>query len=156
MTSCGPFSKTTQKISPTDGKPVQQPANPARPEQGGAPVITGGHVVISSTDPEADRIFMRDVLKLTGVDVGGGWLIFGLPPSEIALHPFDKNNVHEFFLMCDDIGVFIEQMKRHNIKCDRVQKESWGRLSRLTLPGGGKLGVYQSGHPRPEAMGMDT
>ena len=60
-------------------------------------MITGAHVVIYSTNPEADRAFLRDTLKLTHVDVGRGWLIFGLPPAEVAVHPSDKNYAHEFF-----------------------------------------------------------
>ena len=117
-------------------------------------MITGGHMVIYSTDSDADRTFLRDVLKLTSVDVGGGWLIFGLPPAEVAVHPSDENDVHEFFLMCDDIQAFITEMKKHNIECDSVQDEGWGLLSRLTLPGGGKLGVYQPRHARPAAISL--
>ena len=74
-------------------------------------MINGAHVVISSTDPEADRAFFRDVLHLPHVDAGDGWLIFGLPPAEVAVHPSEKNDVHEFFLMCDDIEKFIVEMK---------------------------------------------
>ncbi len=115
-------------------------------------MITGGHMIIYSKDSDSDRTFLRDVLKLTSVDVGGGWLIFGLPPAEVAVHPSDKNDVHEFFLMCDDIESFITEMQRRNVKCDRVQDENWGLLTYLTLPGGGKLGVYQPRHVRPDAM----
>jgi hypothetical protein len=115
-------------------------------------MIIGGHSVIYSADADADRAFLRDVLKLTNVDVGGGWLIFGLPPAEVAVHPSDKSDVHEFFLMCDDIEAFITEMKKHSINCGRVQDESWGLLSYLTLPSGGKLGVYQPRHARPKAM----
>src|SRR5205823_5809733 len=88
--------------------------------------------------PGADRAFLRDLLKLPNVDVGGGWLIFGLPPAEVAVHPSGKNDVHEFYLMCDDVEVFIAQMQKHDIACGPVQKESWGLLMQLTLPGGGK------------------
>ena len=115
-------------------------------------MIIGGHTVIYSKDSDADRRFLCKVLKLPSVDVGGGWLIFALPPAEVAVHPSDKNDAHEFFLMCDDIEAFITEMKKHNIKCDDVQDESWGLLSRLTLPGGGKLGVYEPRHARPGAM----
>jgi predicted enzyme related to lactoylglutathione lyase len=116
-------------------------------------MITGAHSIIYSTDPDADRAFLRDVLKLTNVDVGGGWLIFGLPPAEVAVHPSDENDVHELYLMCDDIEAFISEIKKHGIASSPVQDESWGWISRLTLPGGGKLGVYQPRHARPEAMG---
>jgi len=116
-------------------------------------VIIGAHSIIYSTNPEADRAFMRDVLKLTNVDVGGGWLIFGLPPAEVAVHPSAKNDVHEFYLMCDDVEAFIAEMGKRGIASSPVQDESWGLITRLTLPGGGKLGVYQPRHARPEAMG---
>ncbi len=115
-------------------------------------MIIGGHIVISSTNPDADRAFLRDVLKLTNVDAGDGWLIFGLPPSEVAVHPSDKNDVHQFFLMCDDIEEFVAEMKKINVSCDPVQKLGWGQLTNLNLPGGGKLGVYQPRHERPEPM----
>lgn len=116
-------------------------------------MIIGAHSVIYSTDPEADRAFLRDVLDLTNVDVGDGWLIFGLPPSEVAVHPSDKNGVHEFYLMCKDIEVFTKQMQKHGVATDPIQDAGWGLLTNLTLPGGGKLGVYQPRHERPEAMG---
>src|SRR5436309_12598961 len=106
-------------------------------------MIIGAHSIINSTDPEADRGFFRDVLKLPNVDVGDGWLIFGLPPAEVAVHPSDKNDVHELYLMCDDIEAFIAKMKTHNIACSAVQNQGWGLLTQLTLPGGGKLGIYQ-------------
>ena len=115
-------------------------------------MISGAHSIIYSTNPEADRGFLRDVIGLPHVDVGGGWLIFGLPPSEVAVHPSDKNNVHEFYLMCDDVEVFVADMKRRQIVCDAVQDEGWGLLTHVTLPGGGKVGVYQPRHARPRAV----
>jgi hypothetical protein len=115
-------------------------------------MITGAHSIIYSKNPEADRAFLRDVLELTNVDVGGGWLIFGLPPAEVAVHPSNKNDLHEFYLMCDDIEAFVTQMKKRRIACGPVQNLGWGLLSQLTLPGGGKLGVYQPRHARPKAM----
>jgi len=122
-------------------------------EKGGEDsLITGAHSIIYSTNPEADRTFLRDVLKLTNVDVGGGWLIFGLPPAEVAVHPSDKNDVHEFYLMCDDIEAFSAEMKEHGVACSQVQDQGWGLLAQVSLPGGGKLGVYQPRHARPRAM----
>jgi hypothetical protein len=114
-------------------------------------MITGAHSIIYSTDPEADRGFFRDVLQLTKVDVGQGWLIFGLPPAEVAVHP-GENDEHEFYLMCDDVNAFVAKMKAKNINCGDVQDMGWGVLTQLTLPGGGKLGVYQPRHARPEPM----
>ena len=115
-------------------------------------MIIGAHSIIYSRSPDADRAFLRDVLKLPNVDVGGGWLIFGLPPAEVAVHPSDTDDVHEFYLMCDDLEGFITDMKKHNIASSPVQEEAWGSVTRLTLPGGGTLGVYQPWHARPEAM----
>src|SRR5438093_8527758 len=115
-------------------------------------MIIGAHSIIYSKNPEADRAFLRDTLKLTNVDVGGGWLVFGLPPSEVAVHPSKKNNVHEFYLLCDDVEAFITQMRKNKIACGPVHNEGWGLLTELTLPGGGKLGVYEPRHARPKAM----
>src|SRR5690242_3525496 len=115
--------------------------------------IIGAHSVVYSTDPEADRAFLRDVLQFPNVDVGGGWLIFGLPPAEVAVHPGENNSVHEFFLMCDDIQAFVAEMQNKGRTCDPVQAQPWGALTHVTLPGGGKLGVYQPRHARPDAMG---
>jgi hypothetical protein len=115
-------------------------------------VIIGAHSIIYSTNPDADRAFLRDVLELTHVDVGEGWLIFGLPPAEVAVHPSGKNDVHEFYLMCDDVAAFIAKMQTHKIACAPMQNQGWGLLTQLTLPGGGRLGVYQPRHARPDAM----
>jgi hypothetical protein len=115
-------------------------------------MIVGAHSIIYSVTPDADRAFLRDVLELPGVDVGGGWLIFGLPPAEVAVHPSDENDVHEFYLMCDDVEAFVAEMKRRGVACSSVQNPGWGLLTRVTLPGGGKLGVYQPRHARPKAM----
>lgn len=115
-------------------------------------MIIGAHSIIYSTSPDADRAFLRDVLKLTKVDVGDGWLIFGLPPAEVAVHPSNENDVHEFYLMCDDAEAFIAEMRKRNIACGPVQNQGWGLLTQVRLPGGGRLGVYQPRHARPKAM----
>ena len=112
-------------------------------------MVSGAHVIIYSKDAEADKAFFRDVLKLANVDVGHGWLIFGLPPSELAVHPSSENDRHEFYLMCDDIKAFVRQIAEQKIACSEVQDEGWGLLVQLTLPGGGKLGVYEPRHARP-------
>ena len=114
-------------------------------------MISGAHAIIYSTNPEADRAFLRDILALPHVEVGHGWLIFGLPPSEVAVHPGGQNNVHELYFMCDDIQAFVTRMKAHAIDCDAVKDEGWGLLTHLTLPGGGRIGVYQPRHARPPA-----
>lgn len=115
-------------------------------------MIIGAHSILYSRDPEADRAFLRDVLKFPNVDVGGGWLIFGLPPSEVAVHPSRKNDVHEFYLMYDDVKAFRREMKKRRVPCGPVQSLGWGLLTQVTLPGGGQLGVYEPRHARPKAM----
>jgi hypothetical protein len=115
-------------------------------------MIIGGHTVLHSKDPEADREFLRDVIGLPHVDAGGGWLIFGLPPAEVAVHPSEENDVHEFYLMCDDVEAFVADMARLNITCGEAQDLGWGILTQVTLPSGGKLGIYQPRHARPKAM----
>lgn len=112
-------------------------------------MINGAHAIIYSKNANADRDFFRDVLKLSNVDVGDGWLIFALPPAEFAVHPASSNGKHELYLMCDDIENFIREMKKRNIEVEPVQDLGWGLLTQLTLPGGGKLGVYQPRHARP-------
>lgn len=115
-------------------------------------MIIGAHSIIYSKNSDADRAFLRDILGLPHVDVGGGWLIFGLPPSEVAVHPSDENDVHEFYLMCDDIEALIADMKKRNIICGPVHNQGWGLLTQVQLPGGGKLGIYQPRHARPKSM----
>lgn len=112
-------------------------------------MITGAHCLIFSTNPEADRAFLRDVLKLPYVDTGEDWLIFSLPPAEVAIHPAEVNDLHELYLMCDDIEAFIREMEEQIVPHDEITTANWGLLTRITLPGGGKLGVYQPLHARP-------
>jgi len=116
-------------------------------------MIVGAHALIYSQDADRDRAFLRDVLGLPSVDAGGGWLIFGLPPSEVAVHPGDENDVHEFYLLTDDLAGFIEELRTHGIACAAPRVMSWGALTQVTLPGGGKLGVYQPRHARPAPVG---
>ena len=115
-------------------------------------MITGAHSVIYSTNPAADRAFFRDVLHLTHVDAGEGWLIFGLPPAEVAVHPADQSDGQELYLLCDNIEGFVQEMTKHRISCAPIQSQSWGWLTQITLPGGGQLGVYQPRHARPKPM----
>jgi hypothetical protein len=112
-------------------------------------MITGAHTIIYSKKPEADKAFFKNVLKFTNIDIGHDWLIFRLPPSELAIHPASENNLQEFYLMCDDIDTFIKEMAANKIKSSAVQNERWGSLTYITLPGGGKLGVYEPKHASP-------
>src|SRR5262245_6222385 len=115
-------------------------------------MIIGAHSILYSTNPEADREFLRDTLKLPHVDVGHGWLIFGLPPAEVAVHPGEENDVHEFYLMCDDAEALVVEMAKKGVSCTPIQNLGWGLLTQATLPGGGKLGIYQPRHGRPKQM----
>ena len=111
--------------------------------------IHGAHVIIYSKDAEADRAFFRDVLNYPFEDAGHGWLIFALPPAEVAVHPSEKNDVHELYLMCDDVHALVEQLRARNVHCSSVDEQVWGSITRVALPGGGKLGIYQPKHASP-------
>jgi catechol 2,3-dioxygenase-like lactoylglutathione lyase family enzyme len=119
-------------------------------------MIHGAHVVLFSKDPEADRAFFRDVLQCPHVDAGHGWLIFALPPAEVAVHPSDENGRHELYLLCDDVHAFVADMRARRLECSPVEEQRWGSLTRLKLPGGGTIGVYQPKHPSPGRVGQDV
>jgi hypothetical protein len=108
-------------------------------------MITGAHSIIFSTNPDADRAFLRDVLKLTHVDAGEGWLIFGLPPAEVALHPSEKNDVHELYLLCDDIEAFAADMNRRNVPCTAVRDLGWGLHARPDSVAASPVGKKRGG-----------
>ncbi|MGO9262348.1 MAG: VOC family protein [Bryobacteraceae bacterium] len=110
-------------------------------------MIFGAHVIVYSQDAEADRAFLRDVLGLSSVDAGHGWLIFALPPSEVAVHPAEENGRHELYLMCDDLKAEITALGKKGVRCSEVHKERWGSITRIRLPGGGAVGLYQPTHP---------
>lgn len=110
-------------------------------------MITGAHVIIYSKDPEADRKFFRDILNFPAVDAGHGWLIFALPPAEAAFHPDENNDRHELYLMCDDLKATMKSLKEKKVKCGAVTEQRWGSLTTVSLPAGGKIGLYQPEHP---------
>ena len=112
-------------------------------------MISGAHMILYSADPDADRAFFRDVLRFPHVDAGHNWLIFALPPSEIAVHPAPLAEHHEIYLMCDDLTTTIATLQNRNIPCSPVTDQPWGTLTQITLPGGGKLGLYEPRHPLP-------
>lgn len=112
-------------------------------------MINGAHVVVYSKDAEADRAFFRDVLKFPCVDAGHGWLIFAMPPLEVAFHDSEKNNQHELFLMCDDLEATMKDLESKHVAVSNVNEQRWGKLATLALPGGGKIGIYQPRHPSP-------
>lgn len=112
-------------------------------------MINGAHVVVYSKDAEVDRNFFRDVLGLTFVDAGHGWLIFALPKAESAFHPAAANDRHELYLMCDNLKSEIEALRAKGVGCSKVVEERWGSITKIGLPGGGEIGLYQPKHPRP-------
>ena len=112
-------------------------------------MIGAAHVILHSTNAQADRAFFRDVLKFPSVDAGHDWLIFGLPPAELAIHPSGGGSAHELYLICDDLTAFITQMSENDLSCSDPHTEQWGRITDLTLPGGGTIGVYEPTHPSP-------
>lgn len=119
-------------------------------------MITGAHFLLYSSDPDADRAFLHDVLKFRSVDVGHGWLIFALPPAEIAVHPSEKNFVQSegkhkmagtvFYLMCDDVKAEVKALKARGVICADIEEEQWGSKTSMRLPSGMELGLYQPKH----------
>jgi catechol 2,3-dioxygenase-like lactoylglutathione lyase family enzyme len=111
-------------------------------------VIVGVHAIVFTPDAEADRAFLRDVLGLPSVDSGGGWLIFGLPPAEIAAHPDDGPPRYELYLMCDDVEATVAELEAKGVAFTTgVSDEGWGLLSSFRLPGGAAVGLYEPRHP---------
>ena len=120
-------------------------------------MINGAHFLIYSKDSEADRAFFRDVLGFRSVDAGEGWLIFALPPAEIAVHPARANFVQRnaehvmmgtvLYLMCDDLPSLIKSLRTRKVKCARIAQAPWGAFTTILLPSGGELGLYQPTHP---------
>jgi len=113
-------------------------------------VITGVHAIIYTKDAAADRAFFRDVLGFDSVDAGHGWLIFKLPPAELAAHPDDTGGRHELYLMCDDVHATVQELEAKGVAISRgVTDAGFGLLTAITLPGGGELGLYEPRHPSP-------
>lgn len=120
-------------------------------------MITGAHFLLYSRDPVADRRFLHDVLGFRGVDAGEGWLIFALPPAELAVHPADANFVQRhaervllgaiLYLMCDDLESAISTLRASGAPIGNVGRAEWGSFTTVTLPSGGAIGLYQPTHP---------
>jgi catechol 2,3-dioxygenase-like lactoylglutathione lyase family enzyme len=115
-------------------------------------MISGAHVIIYSKNAEADRAFFRDVLGFKSVDAGHGWLLFALPPAEAAFHPSDENSANELYLMCEDLRAEIASLAKRGVKCSDVEEARWGSITKMRLPGGGDVRLYQPKHPT--ALGL--
>jgi predicted enzyme related to lactoylglutathione lyase len=115
-------------------------------------LITGAHAVIFTKDADRVRAFLRDVLGFPSVDAGGGWLIFALPPAELAAHPTDQDPHHQLYLMCDDVHATVAELQDRGVKFTApINDVGWGLLTALELPDGGELALYEPRHPRPPA-----
>jgi catechol 2,3-dioxygenase-like lactoylglutathione lyase family enzyme len=113
-------------------------------------MISGVHAVLFSPDVEGLRAFLGDVLGFPSVDAGGGWLIFALPPAELAAHPSDGGPRHELYLMCDDIEATTAELGAKGVEFNGpVTDEGFGLMTAIRLPGGGELGLYEPKHPTP-------
>ena len=117
-------------------------------------MISGAHIIVYSKNAEADRAFFRDVLRFKFVDAGHSWLIFALPPAEAAFHPSDENGGHELYLMCDDLEAEMASLESKGVKCSEVQRERWGSVTKMRLPGGGEVGLYRPSHPTALDTGL--
>ncbi len=112
-------------------------------------MITGMHAVVFSPQAEEVRTFFTDVLGLPSADVGGGWLVFALPPAELAVHPADDRR-HELYLMCDDIDETLAELRGKGVEvAQEVSDQRWGRLAAIRLPDGSELPIYEPRHPLP-------
>jgi predicted enzyme related to lactoylglutathione lyase len=113
-------------------------------------VITGMHAIMFSPDAGKVRAFFADVLRMPSVDAGGGWLIFALPPAELAIHPADGDGHHELYLMCDDIQATLTELRSKGVEVARdVSDRGWGLVAAIRMPDGSELPVYEPRHPSP-------
>jgi len=110
-------------------------------------MIFGAHVVIYSEDADADRAFFGDALGFSSVDAGHGWLIFALPPAEVAVHPGEGPAASDLYLMCDDLSAEIAKLVAQGVECSPVEEARFGSTTKIRLPGGGEIGLYQPRHP---------
>jgi hypothetical protein len=110
-------------------------------------MISGAHIIVFSKNAEADRAFFRDILRFPSVDAGHEWLIFALPPAEAAFHPSDRNGPHELYLMCADLKAEMETLAAKGVACAPAEIQRWGSITKVKLPGGGEVGLYQPTHP---------
>ncbi len=110
-------------------------------------MISGAHIVVYSKDADADRAFFRDILGFKSVDAGHGWLIFALPPGEAAFHPSKENGLHELYFICEDLKAEMASLATKDVRCSKVEEARWGLITKMRLPGGGEVGLYQPKHP---------
>lgn len=113
-------------------------------------MISGVHAIVFSPDAAKVRDFFKDVLRLPSVDAGGGWLIFALPPAELAVHPAEDDGHHELYLMCDDIHATLAELRGKGVEVARdVADQGWGLVAAIRLPDGSEFPIYEPRHPSP-------
>ena len=127
-------------------------------------MITGAHFLLYSKDPDADRAFLSDVLEFRSVNLGRNWLIFALPPAELAVHPAADNFVQKhadrsmlgavLYLMCDDLKAMMKELAKKGVQCSATVKAEWGTSTSIRLPSGGEIGLYQPTHET--ALGLSS
>lgn len=111
-------------------------------------MFIGAHTILYSSDADADRAFFGDVLNFDSVDAGGGWLIFGLPPGELACHPSEGTSSYELYLMCEDVYATVEALRAKGVEfTQEISDQGWGLLTAIKTPSGSELGLYQPKHP---------
>lgn len=117
-------------------------------------MINGLHALIHAHDTDKVRAFFRDVLGFRSVDAGQGWLIFAMPPAELAVHPTESSEPsrHELYFMCDDLNATMAGLKAKNVTCSPVTETRWGSITTIDVPGAGKIGLYQPKHPTALAL----
>jgi hypothetical protein len=109
-------------------------------------MVFGAHLILYSKDADADRRFLGETLGIRSVDAGHGWLIFAMPPAEAAVHPAEAPGA-ELYLMCDDLTAEVESLVARGVSCAPVEDARWGSITKIALPGGGTIGLYQPRHP---------
>ena len=113
-------------------------------------MITGLHAIVFSSEAEKVRAFLADVVGLPAADAGGGWLIFAMPPAELAVHPADGDGRHELYLMCDDIDATVAELRQKGVEFSgEISEQDWGRLTAMKVPGAGLVQLYEPKHPSP-------
>ena len=115
-------------------------------------MIFGAHIILYSKDATADRTFFREVLGFPSIDAGHGWLIFALPPAEVAVHPTEEGERHELYFMCDDLNAEISALGKKGVQCSEMQEARWGSITKIRLPGGSEVGLYEPKHPSALAL----
>jgi catechol 2,3-dioxygenase-like lactoylglutathione lyase family enzyme len=113
-------------------------------------MINAVHSILYAHDADAARAFFRDVLELESVDAGGGWLVFALPPAELAVHPAEEGGRHELYLMTDDLAATLARLRERGVTVtSEPSEQGWGVLAAIDVPGAGPLGLYEPRHPVP-------